>query len=140
MAEVTPFIDNLQVVELFAQQHNWQDKYRQIMQLAKQLPAMEAQWQTDDYLVKGCEASVWLRSECCPHSGQFSFQAYSNARIVRGLLVILLAAVQNKTAQQLETFDMEHYFQQLQLAKHLSPSRNNGIHGIMQQIKQLISQ
>lgn len=137
MQQTTTYYTTAQIIELFKQHKSWEDKYRQILQLAKALPAMDGQYQNEQYQVKGCESDVWLVYQLNQETKQYTFSATSNARIVRGLLMIILAAYQNATAEQIKRFDIEAYFAQLDLLKHLSPSRANGIHAIIMQIKQL---
>ena len=67
----------------------------------------------------------------------FYFKADSDAKIIRGLLVIVLAAFNDKTAAQIQAFDIENYFKTLGLMQHLSPSRGNGILAIVDKIKEI---
>ncbi len=66
------------------------------------------------------------------------FCADSDARIVRGLIALVMAAVNNKTAEEIKAFDMDEYFAQLGLIEHLSPSRGNGLKAIIETINGLI--
>ena len=125
-----------QIITLFNQHKSWEDKYRQLLQLAKQLPLMDLDHQTDRYLVRGCESDVWLYQQKNTDDNSYHFSGYSNARIVKGLLVIIFAAYQDSTIEQIKAFDIEEYFAKLDLIKHLSPSRANGIYAVIEQIKQ----
>lgn len=137
-----PVQDNQQhtstdIIELFSTHKSWEDKYRQILQLAKRLAPMNEEYQTEEYRVKGCESEVFLKINQDPNTQVYHFEAASNARIVRGLLVIILAAYQRSSKEQISTFDIKDYFGKLDLLKHLSPSRANGIHAICEKIRQL---
>jgi len=68
---------------------------------------------------------------------QLSFVADSDAKVIRGLMVIILSVYQHKTAEQIIAFDINAYFSQLGLMQHLSPSRGNGIKAIVERIEQL---
>lgn len=125
------------IIDLFANQGSWEGKYRQILQLSKSLAPMDQQYQCESNRVKGCESDVWLHIELDENTNRYTFSATSNARIVRGLLVIILAAFQNTTSTQIAQFDIKDYFSQLDLLKHLSPSRANGIYAITEKISQL---
>ncbi|MGU3841278.1 SufE family protein, partial [Vibrio diabolicus] len=70
------------------------------------------------------------------HDGVWHFCADSDARIVRGLIALVMAAYDGKTADQIQAFDIDAYFDQLGLVSHLSPSRGNGLKAIVEQIKQ----
>lgn len=129
-------LDEQKITEIFTFAKGWEGKYRQIMQLGKQLPALPDENKQDEYLVKGCESQVWLH-HAKDAKGCFHFAADSDARIVKGLVVIVLSAFDGKTAEQIAQFDIQNYFATLDLLKHLSPSRSNGIHAIVEEIKKL---
>ncbi|TNI68979.1 SufE family protein [Aeromonas media] len=114
----------------FAAAKGWENQYRLIIQLGKQLPALPAEWQTEDNRLKGCESQAWLKSEK-GEDGCWHFACDSDARIVRGLIVIVLAALNHQSAEVIQAFDMEAYFSELGLEKHLSPSRGNGLRAIV---------
>lgn len=125
------------IIDLFATHKSWEDKYRQILQLSKNLETMDKDFQTEEYRVKGCESDVFLKISQDPDTLIYHFEAASNARIVRGLLVIILGAYQHSNKAQINAFKIEDYFGKLDLLKHLSPSRANGIHAICEKIRQL---
>ncbi len=112
----------------------WEARYRQVILWGKQLPAMPDELKSDQVTVAGCESTVWLVSECV--AGQWFFCTDSDARIVRGLIALVLAAYNGKTAQQIQQFAIDGYFEKLGLIAHLSPSRGNGLKAIVEQIKQ----
>lgn len=86
-------------------------------------------------MVKGCQSQVWITS--FKHDGKFVFKANSDAIIVKGLLAIIIAACNYKTAQQIIDFDINAYFEQLDLLKHISNVRGNGLQAMVQRIKDL---
>ena len=98
---------------------------------------MSKEYQTEEYRVRGCESEVFLKISQDPNTQIYHFEAASNARIVRGLLVIILAAYENSSKEQISAFNIEDYFGKLDLLKHLSPSRANGIHAICENIRRL---
>ncbi|NQZ08221.1 MAG: SufE family protein [Algicola sp.] len=127
-----------EIKTLFANAKGWEGKYRQIMLLGKQLPALADEYKQDTHLVKGCESQVWLHFQIQDEKNRgYQFAADSDARIVKGLVIVILAAFNHKTAQQISDFDIEGYFAELDLLKHLSPSRSNGIHAIVQAIREI---
>ena len=113
---------------------NWQDRYKYIIDLGKELPSMDERLRTEERIVKGCQSQVWI--DCQGDLEQLSFHADSDAHIVRGLLGVVLAAYNGKSAQQVLDFDIEAYFQTLDLLKHLSPSRGNGLKAMVERIQQ----
>ncbi len=118
-----------QVKQQFSNCHAWEERYRQLLLLAKQLQVMPEQYKNPQTLVQGCESEVWL----CQQEQQLYLD--SNARIIKGLLVIVLACyqVQPQNAQTL----FKQTLESLGLAHHLSESRNNGIRAIWQRVEQL---
>ncbi len=119
----------------FAAASGWENQYRLIIQLGKLLPALPAEWQTEENRLKGCESQAWLRGEKS-EDGCWHFACDSDARIVRGLIVIVLAALNHQTAVAIQAFDMDGYFAELGLEQHLSPSRGNGLRAIVLAIRE----
>jgi len=114
---------------------DWEDRYRYIIDLGKEVPAMDEALKTDERLVKGCQSQVWIESHL--EQERFQFAVDSDAFIVRGLLAIVLAAVNGKTAKEILDFDMEAYFASIDLIKHLSPTRGNGLKAMVESIRHL---
>lgn len=119
----------------FAAANGWENQYRLIIQLGKQLPALPGEWQQEAFRLKGCESQAWLKGEKSK-DGCWHFACDSDARIVRGLIVIVLAALNHQSSVAIQDFDMEGYFSELGLEKHLSPSRGNGLRAIVLAIRQ----
>jgi len=112
----------------------WEERYRALIQLGKLLPVIPAEWRGEEQELPGCESQVWLLA-MQDAEGHWHFAADSQARIVRGLLAVVLAALNHQNADQILSFDMEGYFDTLQLAKHLSPSRGNGLRAMVTAIR-----
>lgn len=125
------------IVDLFSSIKGWDNRHRQIMLLGKELVRMPKNQQTEQNVIKGCESLAWL-TYSIDLQGYYIFSADSNAKVIRGLLVIVLAAFNNKNAQQIKDFNIENYFNQLGLIQHLSPSRSNGVRAIVEKIISLI--
>ncbi|MBA5764230.1 cysteine desulfurase sulfur acceptor subunit CsdE [Vibrio sp. 404] len=134
----TPFGNEItaeQIVETMQTMRGWEDRYRQVIQWGKKLPVMPEEFKSEQVTVSGCESQVWLVSEQVGDTWYFC--ADSDARIVRGLIALVLAAYNGKTSNDIQAFDIESYFEKLGLIAHLSPSRGNGLKAIVQQIKQV---
>ncbi|PST86960.1 cysteine desulfurase sulfur acceptor subunit CsdE [Photobacterium jeanii] len=133
-----PFGTEITATDIVAQMQSakgWEDRYRNVIQLGKKLPALPDEYKQDNVTVSGCESQVWL-----VHAKQnevFHFAADSDARIVRGLITLVLAVYEGKTADEIAAFDIDSYFADLGLIDHLSPSRGNGLKAIVEQIKRL---
>lgn len=104
----------------------WEERYRQLILLGKQLPALPDALKSDDIELNGCENRVWLGHQLMD-DGRLHFFGESEGRIVRGLLAVLLTAVEGKTAAQLQQDDPLALFEQLGLKELLSASRSAGL-------------
>ncbi|MBJ7539191.1 SufE family protein [Marinomonas transparens] len=119
---------------------DWEDKYKYIIDLGKSLPEFDDAWRTPERLVKGCQSSVWIQpsSQQDERYGEvLTFSVDSDAIIVRGLLGLVLAAYDQKTPQQILDFDISNYFSELDLERHLSPTRGNGLRSIVGRIQNI---
>ncbi len=112
---------------------DWEEKYAFIIDLGKQLPAFPDSDRNDNNIVRGCQSIVWMTHE--QRGEQFMFHADSDAVIVKGLLAILLAAYNGKTHEQIQTFDIDGYFEKLDLLSHISNIRGNGIRAMVGRIR-----
>lgn len=127
-------MDLAEISEVFEFLDDWEDKYRFVIDLGKDLPVMEASLQTEANLVRGCQSQVWLVCRKNP-DGTLHFELDSDAHIVRGLIGIVLAAYDNKTPEDILSFDIEGLFSNLALLEHLSQSRGNGLRAMIQRIR-----
>ena len=109
----------------------WEERYRLIIQAGKNLPMPNENELTQMDSIPGCEVQVWFKFTE-KNDRTFHFQAYSEARIMNGLLWILLQHIENKSAEQLRQFDLTAYFIHLGIAQRLSTTRLNGLKHIEQ--------
>jgi len=112
---------------------SWEDRYKYIIDLGKELPPMHEALRTEDSLVRGCQSQVWLVDDL--RDGKLYFQADSDAFIVKGLLGLVLAAYNGKSPRAIADFDIDTYFAQLDLLQHLSSTRGNGLKSMVQRIQ-----
>jgi len=112
---------------------SWEDRYKYIIDLGKELPPMADDLHTDDRLVRGCQSQVWIDTALA--DGKLQIAVDSDAFIVKGLLAIVLAAYNNKTPAAVLAFDIDAYFDSLELLNHLSPTRGNGLRSMVARIK-----
>lgn len=121
--------------EAFAFFDTWEDKYRFVIDLGRELPHMAEAEKTDEHLVRGCQSQVWLHARVDPDSRVMRLSLDSDAHIVRGLIAIVLAAYDGRTPQQIVDFDMASLFDELDLLSHLSATRGNGLRAMVQAIE-----
>ena len=116
---------------------SWQDNYRQIMLLGKQLPGLPDHLKTEDVKIRGCESNVWLHHYYDDETMCLHFTADSDARIIRGLIALVLVALSNKKPDEIEHTSLDNWFIELDLFNHLSPSRGNGLKAIIEEIRSI---
>ena len=117
---------------------DWEERYRYIIDLGKQIEGLDECSRTEENRVQGCVSNVWLVTEIeNTEPRAFKFRADSDAHIVRGLIAILLCAYSEKTASEILAVDIKGLFEQLELSSHLSPSRSNGFFSIVERIRSL---
>ena len=115
---------------------HWEERYRLIIQAGKNLPEPSEEEFATMQSIPGCEVQVWFKfTEKTDRT--FHFQAYSEARIINGLLWILLQRIENQTAEALRQFDLTAYFNALGIAQRLSSTRLNGLKHIEKMLHNL---
>ncbi len=122
-----------EIRESFAFFDSWEDKYRFVIDIGKALPELPGRYRIPENLVRGCQSQVWLLSEL--RDGRLQLRIDSDAHIVRGLIAIVLAACQNRPPAEICAFDMEALFDELDLLRHLSPTRGNGLRAMVGRIR-----
>ena len=121
--------------ETFTLFDSWEDKYRFVIDLGRDLPQFADADKTDDKLVRGCQSQVWLSHEYNPDTNQLRLAIDSDAHIVRGLIAIVLAAYDSHTPEEVVSYDIEGLFDELALLTHLSPTRGNGLRSMVARIQ-----
>jgi cysteine desulfuration protein SufE len=114
---------------------DWEDRYRFIIELGRDLSALPDADKTAENIVHGCQSQVWITS--AEQDGHLHFKLDSDALIVRGLIAILLAAYNDRTPTQILRFDIDGLFADLDLLRHLSPTRGNGLAALVRRIRQI---
>lgn len=122
-------------LETFNQSLSWEQRARLLMQWGERLPVLAEDEKTEEFRVHGCESQVWLLGSVVDDCWQF--RAASDARLIRGLVALLLARVNGLSAEALQQVDLPDWFSQLGLSRQLSPSRSNGLNAVLQRMRQL---
>ncbi len=135
-----PFGTNIShddILETLSFFDDWEERYKYIIDLGRELPELAQQYKIDKYKVSGCQSQVWIISQ--EKNGRLQLQADSDAVIVKGLLALVLAVYHNQPKADILKFDIEDYFAKINLIKHLSATRGNGLKAMIEHIKQLAS-
>jgi cysteine desulfuration protein SufE len=102
------------------------DRYRLLIDLGRALEPMPGALKTDATLVRGCSASVWVYP-MAQADGRLHFLADSNAAITKGIVALVLLAVQDRTPVEIGAADIEGELARFGLEKQLSSNRTQGI-------------
>jgi cysteine desulfuration protein SufE len=132
MADIAEIIDNFSVLD------EWDDRYRYLIELGRELPLLAAEAHNDANKVSGCASQVWLDTTVRPNGAGgpvLSFEGDSDAHIVRGLIAVLFAIYSGRSAKDILATDALVVFGKLGLREHLTPQRSNGFRSMMERIR-----
>ncbi len=124
-----------QALEAFAACPGWEQRARLLMQWGERLAPLSEAERNEENRVSGCESQVWLVGE--RDDGAWRFRAASDARLIRGLLAVLLARVEGLDDAELQRLDLADWFARLGLSRQLSPSRSNGLNAVLLRMREL---
>ena len=123
------------IIEALAFLDDWESRYRYILDLGRDLPQMPDEWHCEARLLRGCQSQVWIADEL--RDGALHFMVDADAHIVRGLIAIVLAACNAAPPERILAVDMDAYFGALDLLRHLTPTRGNGLRALVGRIRQI---
>jgi len=122
----------------FEQMEDWDERYDYLIEMGQDLPDVPAALKRDEFKVQGCQSQVWLLAKPLPgEPPRIEITADSDSMIVRGIIAILLLCYSGKTADEILAFDIRALLNRLGFARHLSPSRSNGLHSMVKRIRQI---
>jgi cysteine desulfuration protein SufE len=127
-----------EIIENFSLLDDWDDRYRYVIELGRGLAPLPESVRTDFNKVQGCASQVWLASDVKPNGAggpTLHFVGDSDAHIVRGLIAILFALYDGKTAREILSSDAVAVFDRLGLREHLTPQRSNGFRSMVERIR-----
>ena len=120
----------------FAFLDDWEDRYRYIIELGRDMPPLAESDKNAANKVDGCASQVWLVSETTKTAAiTMNFHGDSDAHIVRGLVAIITSAFSGKTPQEIEQLNADDLLKSLGLDAHLSQQRSNGLRAMVRRIK-----
>ena len=121
------------IVETFKMFEDWTERYQYIIDLGRQAPAFPEEWKVDKYKLHGCQSQVWIVTE--RRGDHLHYAATSDSAIVAGLIELLLQVYSDRRPADILATPPD-FLKEIQLAEHLSPTRSNGLHAMVQQIRQ----
>ena len=132
MADIAEIIDNFSVLD------DWDDRYRYLIELGRELPLLAQAAHNDANKVQGCASQVWLDTSVRPNGADgpvLTFEGDSDAHIVRGLIAVLFATYSGRGAKEILATDAIALFEKLGLREHLTPQRSNGFRSMVERIR-----
>ena len=132
MADIDEIIGNFSVLD------DWDDRYRYLIELGRELPALAEAAHNDANKVQGCASQVWLDTTVLPNGSSgpvLTFVGDSDAHIVRGLIAILFAVYSGRSAKDILATDAIKLFEGMGLREHLTPQRSNGFRSMVERIR-----
>lgn len=121
-----------QVKKRFLQYTDWEDRYKELIQLGKTLPPYPEEKRDEKYKVKGCQSQVWLYPEF--KEGRVFFHADSDALLVKGIVAILATVYSDATPEDILSTKPD-FLAEVGITEHLSMNRSNGLQAMMKQIQ-----
>jgi len=121
-----------EIIEEFNVFDDWMEKYGYIIDLGKDLPIINENYKTEDRLIEGCQSRVWLHSEY--KESVMEYTADSDAIITKGIIGLLIQVMNKETPETILKTDL-HFIKDIGLQEHLSPTRANGLVGMVKRMK-----
>ncbi|MDC8831323.1 SufE family protein [Alteromonas gilva] len=128
MSELPPLAAKL------AASKGWDNLVRQLMLAGRELNTLPPEQRTSETEVTGCQSRVWLHVIATTEAS-LVMQAWSDSKIIRGVLALIEERVRPMTPEQLSAFNFGEYFAQIQLDRYLSQSRANGINEVIKRLQ-----
>jgi cysteine desulfuration protein SufE len=132
MAEIDDIIGNFSLLD------DWDDRYRYLIELGRELPPLPDAARNAANKVQGCASQVWLDTAVRPDGATgpvLMFVGDSDAHIVRGLIAVLFAIYSGKSARDILSTDAVALFEGMGLREHLTPQRSNGFRSMVERIR-----
>lgn len=123
------------ILENFDLFDDWEDRYRFVIDLGRELPPFPEAARIEDNRVRGCTSKVWLTSRLEGNPPVLMLEGDSDAHIVKGLVAILLSLYSGKTPAEILKIDAKALLSKLGLEAHLSPMRTNGLYSMVERIR-----
>lgn len=120
------------IVEDFSKESDWEEKYKKVIKLGKELEPLAQEFHVEKFRIKGCQSQVWLRPRFI--EGKVFFEADSDAVLVRGIIGLLIKAYSNSSPEEILA-QKGDFLKEIGITEHLSMNRTNGLASMMKQIQ-----
>ena len=120
------------IVEEFSVYEDWLDRYNYLIELGSELPEIDPQYKTNEYLINGCQSKVWLHADLV--DGKLVFSADSDAIIVKGIVALLVKVLNGRTPDEIIENKL-FFIDEIGLSQNLSPTRSNGLLAMVKKMR-----
>ena len=125
-----------ELIEIFDDLTDWEERYRYIIELGRELPPIAESDKTEETKLHGCQSNVWLKPNIAStYPIRFDFVADSDSQIVKGLVSLVRFTYLHKTPEEILAFDIEDLFNKINLRQHLTPGRSDGLRFLIARIR-----
>jgi cysteine desulfuration protein SufE len=131
--EASPELAQSAIADEFGFFSDWTERYQYLIDLGRKLPEFSQEARNEANRVTGCQSQVWLLAS--GDAGRLDFRATSDSSIVAGLIALLLRVYSGRSAEEILGTE-PHFIESIGLARHLSPTRSNGLTAMLATIKQ----
>ena len=131
--EATPAEAQAAIAEEFAFFGDWSERYQYLIDLGRKLPHFPEDWKTEQHRLLGCQSKVWIVAS--GDAAKLDFAAASDSAIVSGLVFLALRVYSGRSAEDILATEPD-YIAKIGLAKHLSPTRSNGLASLLAFIRE----
>lgn len=130
-----PSINEVQdeVIDEFEFLEDWTERYKHIIDLGRELPALDEQYKRDDLKIRGCQSNVYMHAYL-DDEGLLRFEAESDAMIVQGLIALLIKVLSGQKPGDVANSEL-YFIDKIGMKEHLSPTRSNGLNAMVKQMK-----
>ena len=126
--EATPAEAQAAIAEEFAFFGDWSERYQYLIDLGRKLPPFPDAWKTEEHRLLGCQSLVWIVPQ--GDAQRLDFHAISDSAIVSGLIFLALRVYSGRSAAEILATEPD-YIADIGLARHLSPTRSNGLASLL---------
>jgi len=121
-----------EIIEEFSVFDDWLDRYNYLIELGNELPGIDPQYRTNEYLINGCQSKVWLHADM--KDGKVYFDADSDAIIVKGIVALLVKVLSGRTPDEILENKLA-FIEEIGLSQNLSPTRSNGLLAMVKKMR-----
>ena len=111
---------------------DWLDRYEYLIELSKDLEALDPKYKTNEYLIAGCQSRVWLMAEM--QGDTVTYHAETDAIITKGIISLLIRVLSGQKPEDIVQADL-YFIDRIGLRQNLSPTRSNGLLSMVKQMK-----